>query len=165
MHKSREKLGLEFASKATYNAIIFIDGKVPLLQRTKDGEIWWDLPGGKPDMVGESPAHVLTRELREELGIEATVDRMIGTQKHPHAIGRHRLFYKCTHISGAPENKLPDEHLKLELVDPAEAVKRLGTRIPGSVKNLLLDNAASITSITALPQQPQRPFTPESLEM
>ena len=50
-------------------------GRVLLARRADHGR--WEFPGGKP-LAGETPADALRRELREELGIDATVGRELG---------------------------------------------------------------------------------------
>ena len=53
--------------------IVHPDGRVLLAQRPKGKPYagYWEFPGGKLE-PGETPAHALARELREELGIEVT---------------------------------------------------------------------------------------------
>lgn len=65
-------------SRATASAVIVRDQKILLTQRAADpfrGK--WDLPGGFLE-ERESPEEGLRREMREELGIEITVVRLIG---------------------------------------------------------------------------------------
>jgi len=54
--------------------VAYRDGKV-LLQRF-EGEDHWYLPGGRLEML-ESAEEGLLREIREELGVESRVDRLI----------------------------------------------------------------------------------------
>src|SRR5947209_1394919 len=54
-------------------AILQKDGSVLLCQRRADQPhpLKWEFPGGKME-AGETPAQAIARELREELGIEAS---------------------------------------------------------------------------------------------
>jgi len=59
-------------------ALIEKDGKLLIGQRKAGArhEFKWEFPGGKVEQ-GESPRAALARELREELGIDATIGREI----------------------------------------------------------------------------------------
>jgi 8-oxo-dGTP pyrophosphatase MutT (NUDIX family) len=56
------------------------DGRVLLQQRTDNGQ--WGLPGGAVE-YGESLLQALHREVREETGLQITVERLIGVYSHP----------------------------------------------------------------------------------
>lgn len=55
-------------------ALFVLDGKVLLVRKTYGHR--WDIPGGYVD-GGESPASACERELREELGLNRTVRRLL----------------------------------------------------------------------------------------
>ena len=63
-------------------ALILRDSKLLVCQRRRDDShaLRWEFPGGKVES-GESPAEALARELREELGVAATIgDEVYRTQ-------------------------------------------------------------------------------------
>jgi 8-oxo-dGTP diphosphatase len=64
-------------------ALIFRDPKILICQRRHDDThgLQWEFPGGKVE-PGETPSEALTRELREELGIEAVVGKEIFRTRH-----------------------------------------------------------------------------------
>ena len=67
-------------------ALIEQDGKILACQRRRGQrfELLWEFPGGKIE-PGESPEQALVRELREELGVSATVGREIDRAHHTYA--------------------------------------------------------------------------------
>ena len=67
----------------------------------------WEFPGGKLE-PGEEERTALVRELREELGIEAEVGRLLARVRHRYAeTGELELaFYEVAAFAGEPENRV-----------------------------------------------------------
>ncbi len=83
------------------------EGKILIGQRRKDKRhaLKWEFPGGKVER-GESPREALSRELQEELSIDARIGReMI---RYEFAYPRRKpiliIFYRVTSFEGAPAN-------------------------------------------------------------
>jgi mutator protein MutT len=70
----------------------------------------WELPGGRLER-GESPEQCLLREIREEVGIEAEIERLIDARTHGPAPGKEVfvLVYSCRRVGGG-ELVLSPEH-------------------------------------------------------
>jgi 8-oxo-dGTP diphosphatase len=64
-------------------ALITRDSKLLVCQRKREDSqgLKWEFPGGKVE-AGESPAAALARELREELGVAATIGGEIYRTRH-----------------------------------------------------------------------------------
>ena len=88
-------------------AVIELDAKILIGQRRREDShgLKWEFPGGKVER-GESPASGLARELREELGIEATIGRELVRYEHryPRRTSILLIFYSVTEFSGVPES-------------------------------------------------------------
>ncbi|MGH9684700.1 MAG: (deoxy)nucleoside triphosphate pyrophosphohydrolase [Candidatus Acidiferrales bacterium] len=67
-------------------ALIEHDGKLLVCQRRRGDrfELLWEFPGGKLE-PGETPEQALQRELREELGVTATIGREVYRTQHQYA--------------------------------------------------------------------------------
>ena len=80
----------------------------------------WEFPGGMMKH-GEEPEWTLRREIREELGMEIIIGRLIHAQTNIYKDGRHYLvlFYHCL----LPGKLLPVDgckwfsHRELEIID------------------------------------------------
>lgn len=94
-------------------------GKVLACQRRRNAvyPLKWEFPGGKVE-AGESPGQALRRELREELGIEATPGAEIHRQEwiypdgvaDPEKDGSFRVFYfLVSRYTGVPANHAFEE--------------------------------------------------------
>jgi len=81
----------------------------------------WEFPGGKIEM-GESPEDALARELREELGIEATIGPLKIACTHSYGeVGILILFFEVLFWKGEPKTK---HHTELEWIESADLPKK-----------------------------------------
>jgi 8-oxo-dGTP diphosphatase len=100
-------------------AVIERDGRILIAQRKNLGyhPLKWEFPGGKVE-PGEAPEAAVIRELAEELGIAARVDRELMRYEYQYP-GRSRIlliFYRVVDFDGDPRN-LDFEQLRWEHPD------------------------------------------------
>ncbi len=77
--------------------LVFRDGKLLITQRYREAHLGglWEFPGGKRH-AGETFEECLERELREELGIEVAVGRLIEALTHEYPEKTvHLRFFRC----------------------------------------------------------------------
>jgi ADP-ribose pyrophosphatase YjhB (NUDIX family) len=79
-------------------ATIRDDARHVLLCRRRDGDFWCQ-PGGGVE-AGETPWAGLVREVREETGLEVTVERLVGVYSWPRA-SDVILSFICRVVGGA----------------------------------------------------------------
>ncbi len=87
--------------------IVVESGRVLLTQRKTGAHLegLWEFPGGKVE-PGEDPRVALARELREEIGIEATVGEIIDVTFHRYEDANKSvllLFFHASRTSGSAE--------------------------------------------------------------
>lgn len=96
---------------------LIAEGALLVAQRRRPPELagLWELPGGKV-APGESDADALTRELREELGVDVTVGERLGDDV---TIGESLVLraYLVAHTGGTLH---PHDHHDLRWVSAAE---------------------------------------------
>ena len=83
------------------------EGRVLLAKRPADRHMGglWEFPGGKVD-DGEVPADALVRELREELGVAASIGHPITFAVHEEpGLRILLLFYAARILDGEPKGK------------------------------------------------------------
>ncbi len=90
-HKRSRKQFFELALRSSFvirvvAGIIELQGQLLICQRRRGGvfALKWEFPGGKVRR-GETPWEALTRELREELAVEACIGRQIYQVQHRNA--------------------------------------------------------------------------------
>lgn len=108
----RERVGHDLLLLPSVSAVIRDhDGRI-LLARSQ-GDDYWSLVGGGME-PGEQPIDAVAREIREELGVEATVGRIIGSY------GGEELFLtypngdRCAYVTTAYECHLAPGAFTLE---------------------------------------------------
>jgi 8-oxo-dGTP diphosphatase len=97
-------------------ALIIRDSKLLVCQRKREDSqgLKWEFPGGKVE-AGESPAEALARELREELGIAATIGSEIYRTRHQYKEIRDELlliFYWASVSDSASLQNLAFERIE-----------------------------------------------------
>jgi 8-oxo-dGTP diphosphatase len=84
------------------------NGSILIGQRksTAKHALKWEFPGGKVE-VGEAFEDALRRELREELGIDATVGALMDSYTVRYGDGplTELLFFQVSDFQGEPENR------------------------------------------------------------
>ena len=89
-------------------AVIEREGRVLIGQRRNIGQhaLKWEFPGGKVE-PGESPETATIRELEEELGIHARINREIMRYEfqYPGRPAILLIFYRIVQFEGEPENR------------------------------------------------------------
>ena len=84
--------------------VIRHEGRILIARRPPHGLLGglWEFPGGKRE-DGESLEECLVREVREELGIEVQVGRVLTVVQHAYTHFRITLHaYECSYLSGEP---------------------------------------------------------------
>jgi len=90
---------------AVVAGIIKHDGQYLITKRFEDSHLggMWEFPGGKI-MKGENDISALRRELKEEIGIDCRVGKLVyETSYHYPDISINIRFYNCDLLSGAPK--------------------------------------------------------------
>lgn len=121
---TRRKIGHDLLWLPGVTAVVFDDdGRVLLGRRSDDGR--WTTIGGIPE-PGEQPAVCAVREVLEETGVTATVERLVSVRagepmSYPNGDRAQflDLTFRCRYVSGRA-HVADDESLEIGWFGPAE---------------------------------------------
>ncbi|HUQ16193.1 MAG TPA: NUDIX hydrolase N-terminal domain-containing protein [Candidatus Saccharimonadales bacterium] len=120
------------------------EGRVALIQRSDNRR--WALPGGYAE-VGSSPAENGLRELHEETGLVARLDRLVGVYDNrlfKSVLPYH--FYIClfraTVTGGAPTRS--NESLEVRFFDPADVPEDMSELQRSMLRDAVASPAAAV---------------------
>lgn len=91
--------------------VIIKDNKILILRRIKNGEEYFVIPGGSVEK-GESVKEAVVREMKEELSLDITIDRLLFKLPIPtneHDSGRMSYFYLVKKFRGTPKLGGPEK--------------------------------------------------------
>lgn len=100
-------------------AIIKHEGKILITERPEGTHLegFWEFPGGKKEN-NENLEECVTREIREELGIQINPDKLLLSVTHEYESKIVELYaFLCSLVNGSPA---PLEGQKMRWVDPEE---------------------------------------------
>jgi ADP-ribose pyrophosphatase YjhB (NUDIX family) len=151
----KEAVLASFAMQAGYatpkvdvRGVVLREGKILLVKEITDGR--WSLPGGWADL-GQSPAEMVAREVREESGFEVRVEKLIAAINGNHLLQpwefyhAYKLVFLCTLTGGAAATSY--ETPAVGFFDPQALPPLSETRTPPRLIGEILDHLAD----------PQRP--------
>jgi len=101
----------KFATPRLASGALFVDrDRIFLVRKTYGNH--WDIPGGYVDR-GESPASACEREVREELGLDRTVRRLLIHDWAPNGAEGDKILY----IFDCGELSEDEHHIRLDSVE------------------------------------------------
>lgn len=124
-------------------AALVREGRVLLVHRSPHRRAYpgvWDLPGGHVE-TGETELAALTRELREELGVQIATGSATHLCRQDAGSGGESVRLSAWLVGewqGTPTNVAPDEHDEIRWFRPEEfpllAHERLGTALAEAIR-------------------------------
>jgi len=139
-------------------AVVLMDHRVLLVRQATGHQLegQWTIPWGRIGN-GESPAGAVVRETREEGGVSAGVEGLLGVQELPSPWdGQIGILYLCRHLDGEPR---PDAHETdaARYFSPAEIE---GMKEPIEPLSRWLSLRVLQGDYTSIPENSNNPFTP-----
>ncbi len=86
--------------RVTARAVVVDDRRIAAIERGREGQVWWTLPGGGIE-PGESPEETAVREVREELGLDVEASARLAVVVYVN--GEHRslqTYVWCRSVGG-----------------------------------------------------------------
>ncbi|MFB7474834.1 NUDIX hydrolase [Kitasatospora sp. NPDC056184] len=125
-------------SVSVAGVVVREDGRVLAIRRADNGT--WELPGGVLEMT-EAVEDGVRREVFEETGIKAGVERLTGVYKNV-SRGIVALVFRCRPESGS--ERLSEESTAVDWLTPGEVSDRMAEVYAVRVLDALRDDAVPV---------------------
>lgn len=115
------------------------DGKILLMHRNTPKRTQWELPGGKID-EGESPEETAVREIKEELGVDVELGKLLGKKEFTEDdFINEYIWYsaKITHGTPVPVEDKFDEVNYFSIAELEQMKKTLSSNMKNFLEALL----------------------------
>lgn len=134
-------------------------GHILLLHRNTPGRQQWEIPGGKID-PGEDARTTAVRELREEVGVEVALERLVGTRTFIED-DKTMIYtwFLATIVHGVPHAVERHIHDRCEFVELAEIIQ-LTAELSPNTKNFITEVLNGHIQLATKPPR-ENPFTVE----
>lgn len=110
--------------------------RVLLLHRNTPERKQWEIPGGKLD-PGEDESTTARRELREEMGIEVSLERQLGSRSFVQdGCTMVYTWFLATIASGTPRARERDIHDRCEFLNIAD-LKSMTDQLSPNARNFI----------------------------
>lgn len=97
----------------TARGIVIRGDQILLMERWKDGQHYFSIPGGKIEK-GEKKEQTVRREIQEETSIDVRVNQMIAEQR---VEGSTHSIFLCDYLKGEPYLKPDSEEAYIQTED------------------------------------------------
>ena len=143
-NRSRMVSADKFATPRLAAGALFVHGDNVLLVRKTYGN-GWDIPGGYVDR-GESPASACEREVREELGLDRTVQRFLVHDWAPNDSEGDKVLYifDCGEL-GEDERRIRLDRIEIDETEWI-AINKLGDYVIPRLERRLVQAHRAYTS-------------------
>lgn len=134
--------------KVDVRAAVFDNNRILLVKERVDNA--WALPGGWAD-IGDAPSVAALREVREESGYEAKVEKLAAVCDHnlhdhpPYPFHSYKIFFICT-LAGVPQTSASKP-------PPWTSSPKTQSR-PSPTRELPQPKSSTCSTITATPSGP-----------
>lgn len=124
--------------RTAVRALIENQGNILFIKRSRNGDVYYVLPGGGVEEDDADPEDALRREIREELSVEGTIgDQVFEFFDTFQGVTTHQIIFECVipttsvSLGEGPERKQQSPENAYEMIwVPSKDMSTIGIRPP-----------------------------------